>query len=395
MKKAITCVALAALASFATALDCTADALIKTQSDLEGLRGCQVFSGKITVSGILVEELVIPGIQEIRGDLKFTDINSVTKISMPELKSVSGNLAFESVRDVHAISMPKLTAAGNFVLSVAPALTSVDFPAGLSQANAITISDTTATEVRGIGITKAASVVVDNNHYLKNINLSSITEVTNSIHIAANAPGFAVDLGKLQNLKSGDFRNIEAISLSSLSKVDGDLTFISNTFTGLELPKLGTVAKTITVAASSNLNKLAMPELTFVGGALSIADNQALTQIDSFGKLNEVDGTVDITGPYDDLQLPALTDVRGGMNLQTSSKQFSCDKINKSRSTVVKGNAYLCKSSVSNPTSSISQGVGKEGKNGESGLMSAGPHMNFYTLFDLGVVSSLIMMILV
>lgn len=118
-----------------------------------------------------------------------------------------------------------------------------------------------------------------------------------------------LQLGKLQNLKSGDFRNIEAISLSSLSKVDGDLTFISNTFTGLELPKLETVAQTITVAASSNLNKLAMPELTFVGGALSIADNQALTQIDSFGKLNEVDGTVDITGPYDDLQLPALTDV--------------------------------------------------------------------------------------
>jgi hypothetical protein len=52
-----------------------------------------------------------------------------------------------------------------------------------------------------------------------------------------------------------------------------------------------------------------MPELTFVGGALSIAENPSLTQIDSFTKLNEVDGTVDITGPYDDLQMPSLTDV--------------------------------------------------------------------------------------
>jgi hypothetical protein len=94
-----------------------------------------------------------------------------------------------------------------------------------------------------------------------------------------------------------------------LTKVDGDLTFISNTFRSLELPKLGTVAKTITVATSSNLNKLSMPELTFVGGALSIAENPSLTQIDSFTKLNEVDGTVDITGPYDDLQMPSLTDV--------------------------------------------------------------------------------------
>jgi hypothetical protein len=181
-----------------TALDCSADVLLKTRSDLEGLKGCQVFTGKITISQVPVEELVIPGVQEIRGDLRFTDINSVTKISLPELKSVSGSLAFESVRDVHVISMPKLTAVGNFVLSVAPALTVVDFSGGLSQANAITISDTTATEIRGIGVTKVVSLVVDNNHYLKNANLSSITDIAESVKIGSNAPGFAVDVRVLK-----------------------------------------------------------------------------------------------------------------------------------------------------------------------------------------------------
>jgi hypothetical protein len=94
-----------------------------------------------------------------------------------------------------------------------------------------------------------------------------------------------------------------------LNKVDGDLTLISNTFTSLDLPKLKTVAKTITIGSSNNLSKLGMQELTFVGGALSVGDNPHLTTIDSFPKLNEVDGTVDITGGYDDLQLPSLTDV--------------------------------------------------------------------------------------
>lgn len=181
-----------------TALDCSADILLKTRSDLEGLKGCQVFTGKITISQVPVEELVIPGVQEIRGDLRFTDINGVTKISLPELKSVSGSLAFESVRDVHVISMPKLTAVGNFVLSVAPALTIVDFSGGLSQANAITISDTTATDIRGIGVTKVVSLVVDNNHYLKNANLSSITDIAESVKIGSNAPGFAVDVRVLE-----------------------------------------------------------------------------------------------------------------------------------------------------------------------------------------------------
>jgi hypothetical protein len=153
-----------------------------------------VYSGKVTISQVPAEELVFTGLQEVRGDMRFTDINSVTKISLPDLKVVSGALAFDSVRDLHAISMPKLNAVGNFVLSTAPAMTLLDFPAGLSQANAITVSDSTATDVRGINVSKVQTLTIDNNHYLKNINLSSITDVSDSIRIAANAPGFAVDV---------------------------------------------------------------------------------------------------------------------------------------------------------------------------------------------------------
>ncbi|KAI9282429.1 hypothetical protein BC943DRAFT_281584, partial [Umbelopsis sp. AD052] len=291
------------------ALDCSTDVVIKSQADIKALGTCQVFAGKITVSQVPIEELDFTGLQEVRGEMLFTDINSVTKVSLPDLKVVSGGLRFESVRDLHAISMPKLIAVGNFVLSTAPALTTLDFSAGLSQANAITVSDTTATEVRGINVAKVQSLIVDNNHYLKSVNLSSITDINDSVRIAANAPGFNVDLSNLQTLKSADFRNIEGILLSSLNKIDGDLTFISNTFNSLDIPKLKTVAKTITIGSSNNLSKLGMQELTFVGGALSVGDNPHLTIIDSFPKLNEVDGTVDITGGYDDLQMPSLTDV--------------------------------------------------------------------------------------
>ena len=168
--------------------------MIKSQADIKALGTCQVFAGKITVSQVPIEELDFAGLQEVRGELRFTDINSVTKVSLPDLKVVSGALKFESVRDLHVISMPKLIAVGNFVLSTAPALTTLDFSAGLSQANAITVSDSTATEIRGINVAKVQSLVVDNNHYLKNVNLSSITDISESIRIAANAPGFNVDV---------------------------------------------------------------------------------------------------------------------------------------------------------------------------------------------------------
>jgi hypothetical protein len=110
-------------------------------------------------------------------------------------------------------------------------------------------------------------------------------------------------------MNTGNFRNIDAISLANLSKSEGDVLFQTNTFASLELPKLITASKTISVSDNSKLIKLSIPELTFVGGAFTIAGNTALTRMESFAKLAEVDGTVDITGPFDDLKMPLLTDV--------------------------------------------------------------------------------------
>lgn len=55
--------------------------------------------------------------------------------------------------------------------------------------------------------------------------------------------------------------------------------------------------------------------------------------------------------------------VRGGLNVQTTSNQFSCDGVNKLKKGVIKGNAFACKASVAKPKSTV---------NGKGGSESAG-----------------------
>jgi hypothetical protein len=138
--------------------------------------------------------LSLAGVQQIAGDLILKDITMVTKVDLPDLRRVSGDMVLQNIRDMHSINMPQLTATGTFKIATAPAMTLIEFPSGLSEANSITISDTTATEVRGIRATNLVQLMVDNNHYLKGINLNTITSVKDSIKIYANAPGFGVDV---------------------------------------------------------------------------------------------------------------------------------------------------------------------------------------------------------
>lgn len=52
----------------------------------------------------------------------------------------------------------------------------------------------------------------------------------------------------------------------------------------------------------------------------------------------------------------------------------------------------MCKSAVSNPTSTIAHGASKQGKG--DGSMSSGSQSALITLFDIGMVSLLVTMML-
>lgn len=119
------------------------------------------------------------------------------------------------------------------------------------------------------------------------------------------------------------------------------------------------IAGTLTVSNNKQLSNLSIPQLQMLGGALSLANNTELSHV-QVPKLQQVDGTVDITGNFEKVELPSLVDVRGGLNIQTSSNSFSCDDVNKLKGGVTKGHEFTCKSNVSNPKSGVATNNGTD-----------------------------------
>ncbi|KAI7870392.1 hypothetical protein BDF14DRAFT_1773821 [Spinellus fusiger] len=184
-----------------------------------------------------------------------------------------------------------------------------NFSSGLESADSFTVTDTTVTRIDGLKMSSVNDLVVSNNIYLKNLVLSNMTQLVGSITMSANSPSLSLDLSSLMKMKKGSFRNVAAVAFNNLDSISGDIFFISNSFTNLSLPKITNIEGTLTITENSQLSTLSMPELTHLGGALSVGGNGHLSIVDAFPKLQEVDGTLDLTGAFDEVMLPELADV--------------------------------------------------------------------------------------
>lgn len=110
-------------------------------------------------------------------------------------------------------------------------------------------------------------------------------------------------------MREATFRNVAGLNLDGLVKVAGDMSFISNSFETLDLPSVTEILGTLTLQDNMQLNNLSMAKLSHLGGALSVSGNTKLASIQAFANLQQVDGTLDIIGGFDEMQLPAISDV--------------------------------------------------------------------------------------
>ncbi|EIE81952.1 hypothetical protein RO3G_06657 [Rhizopus delemar RA 99-880] len=292
-----------------SAASCTGELKVSNQLDLDKARTCKTYSGNIVIDNSGATDLKLHGVELLEGDLIVTGNDALLAFSMPTVQGVNGQLRFANNKLLSSLDMRQLYAARSFEVSVHPALNELKFPAGLAEAEKITITDTTVTRVEGLKMKSAQDISISNNIYLKSFALANTTSV-NNVLISANSPALHIDLGKVEGMREATFRNLAGLNLDGLTRVSGDMSFISNTFESLDLPSMVDIAGTLTLTDNTQLNNLSMAKLGHLGGALSVSGNNKLTSITAFPNLQQVDGTLDITGGFDEVQLPVLNDVR-------------------------------------------------------------------------------------
>ncbi|KAL8695321.1 MAG: hypothetical protein Q9218_000220 [Villophora microphyllina] len=354
---------------------------ISSSADASQLASCTTYSGSVAIeTGLAVpkdanghQQLEVTTVKKITGNLTVTNAIALSSLSFDSLQSISG-FELGGLTVLSELSMPALTEVNQLNFTALPALQTLDFGGtGITKAVSVLITNTGLSSLMGINnLQQVDTFNVNNNQALQNISLQ-VTSITNSLDIEANdgyQTGLTTSFPMLETATNMTFRNCSSISLPALANVTEDLGFYGNTFETFAAPNL-TSAGGLIFVDNTALTNISLPQLTSINATYQIANNTMLKQVNGFTKLSVVKGALDFSGNFTDVELPALTQVQGAFNMQTSGK-FDCSAFDKlDQNKVIKGH-YVCQGSETKPGGAGTKPSGTSSGSAASGTSSAG-----------------------
>lgn len=175
--------------------DCSGDLKVDSQAELAKLQSCKSYAGTITIDSTTAPTLDFAGVSTVEGDIVITDNGQLTQIVFPNLERITGTMRLENNTLLSKIEWPSLNTLDVLDVTVQPSLTSISFPAGLSNANKISIADTMAASIDGIVLSHIDTLAVDNNAQLKKLDLRNLSDVSSTICVSANSRRLNLDVG--------------------------------------------------------------------------------------------------------------------------------------------------------------------------------------------------------
>ncbi|KAL9042218.1 MAG: hypothetical protein Q9180_000761 [Flavoplaca navasiana] len=324
---------------------------IASSADASQLASCTTYSGSVAIETGLAypkdnngrQQVEVTNVRTITGNLTVTSAISLSRLTFGSLESVGG-FELGDLTLLSELSMPQLTEVSQLNFTALPALQTLDFGGrGLTRAESILITNTGLSSLMGINnLQQVDTFNINNNEVLQNVSLQ-VTSITNALRIEANdryQSGPTASFPLLETATNMTFRNCSTISLPALKNVTEDLGFYGNTFEIFSAPNL-TSAGGLIFVDNPQLTNISLPQLTSINATYQIANNTELKQVDGFTKLSVVKGALDFSGNFTEVQLPALTQVQGAFNLQSSAR-IDCTAFDELSSTNVIRGKYTC-----------------------------------------------------
>ncbi|KAH8821140.1 hypothetical protein F5884DRAFT_75778 [Xylogone sp. PMI_703] len=344
-------------------------ATVSSQADANLLQGCKTVTGDVLITSDAGGGISLDGPQAISGDLIVKNAGALTTLTSSSIGSISGTFNLNNLTVLSTLAFNELETVGSINWIALPALSQLTFPATVSKASNVVISNTFLSTLDGINIDTAETVDINNNNRLKTFS-TQIVNVTSILSIDSNGQQLDVEFPNLENAANMTIRKVASLSIPSLKVVSGSLGIVETSVTSIFAPNLTSVGVTTTgngglaIDTNNQLTNLSIPLLQKVGGAVQIANNTKLFKI-GFPALTTVGGAIDFSGNFSDPSLPKLTNVAGGFNMQSQSS-IDCDNFQKEHDSGVIQGKFTC---LTAPT--VHSGVGS-GSTSTSGSGSSG-----------------------
>ncbi|ETI22011.1 hypothetical protein G647_06081 [Cladophialophora carrionii CBS 160.54] len=323
---------------------------IVTSADADQIAGCETYDGDVIIDPEAQGIIAINGVQQITGDFTCVNATLLTSITSDQINTIQGTWHLEDLTILSNLQFSSLTGVNTIEWVGLPALQSLNMAQGIQRANSVYISNTQLNNINGIELSAVATLNINNNPYLTDVNVNDLKNVTQALSFSANGRDLAISFPNLENAANLTFRNVSKIDMPSLATVGGSMGFYSDTFKTFSAPNLTTTGGTLAFVDSPSLTSFAFPALTTIGGGFLVANNTNLKSIDGLPKLTTIVGALDFAGTFNSVVMNKLTDVRGGSNVQTTSTNTTiCDLFDSAHDNGVIKGVNTCLTSKANP----------------------------------------------
>lgn len=278
-------------------LSACGDTTISSQSDADAINSCTTISGDITIKSTFSGDLTLNGIQKISGSLTGNNCTGLTGIIAPSLVTITDGFTLNEATLLTQLSFNELSSIGAINWEALPALQSLTFPTGVTDAGDVVITNTGLTSLNGISLETVGKFQITDNTNLRTININNLKNATDLVNFAGNWNKLEIEFPNLASAYNMTFRNISSVSMPSLEKLKGQLGFWGTEFKSFSAPNLTTTAD-LTFNDNSALTNISMPGLKTVKGGFVVTRNDMLADID-LPQLETVTGAIDFSGTFD------------------------------------------------------------------------------------------------
>jgi len=323
---------------------------INSQADASPLASCTSVAGTIVVGPNAANVISLDGPATV-GSLVCENAGELTSLGSTTIQTINTDFTLTNLTLMSTLSFDELTAARNIRFSALSALSTFTFPAVITRASTVLITNSFLTTLNGINLASVSVLDINNNNRLQRFD-TQVANVTTQLTIDSNGQALQATFPNLMTVGNATFRNASVVLIPSLATVSGAIGFYGCNFESLAAPNLTSVGGTtqgangggIALVANANLANISLPQLEKVAGAVQIANNTKLDAID-LPELATVGGAIDLSGNFTTPTIPSLTLVAGGFNVQ-STQEIDCSGFDslsaaKSNSQVIRGK-YTC-----------------------------------------------------
>jgi hypothetical protein len=280
---------------------------------------CDVVDAIVTVDESVAGNLVINGPKQLKQDLIISNATKLISLSSTTINAIGGKFQLQNLEFLATLEMGALRTLNEVEFIKLTQLSKINFGSnGVTKVNSIRITDTFISDLSGLSVASIENFQINDNSKLTKFN-SDLVNITGQLIINNNGNNMEIDMPKLEYAAEIQISDVKTFNVPALAEVSESIKFDSTELESFSANNLTKVNNDVSFINNKNHANISMPLLESIGGGLAIKNNTALETIDGFPLVETVSGGIDLLGDFNKVELPSLKDVKGSVNVQSST----------------------------------------------------------------------------